>query len=207
VGNYVNRWRFLEGEMPGLDLLPELEGDKYYHPKKWTQRHRQCVALHLGGWTNKEIAEAVGWTEAKVSITINDPRAEYEKKNALSSIADVAVTVTEKLEEKSHDAFEKLADLLHAEKEETQLKAALAVLDRAGFTPIRRELKLQGEVPADPEMIAAMKRTLEESKNIKAEYRIVAAPEEDVEEADYEIVQEEDNAQGQSESFVDVMDG
>lgn len=194
--------------MPGIDLLPDLNGSKYYHPKKWTQRHRQCVALHMAGWTNNEIAEALDWTAAKVSITVNDPRAEYEKNNALSPIADVALTVSEKLEEASHEAFAKAFELLNAEKEDTALKAAFGILDRAGFTPIKREVKLEGEVPVNPEMIEAMKRTLQESTSIKATYKIRPEPEEEeeephlvVEDAEYEIVQ------GQVESYVEMSDG
>ena len=196
--------------MPGFDLLPELGGDKYYHPKKWTMRHRQCVALHLAGWTNNEIAEALDWTPAKVSITINDPRAEHEKQNALAPIADVNLTVTQKLEEASHEAFEKAMEVMRdATKEDVALKAAFGLLDRAGFTPIKRELKLEGEVPADPEMIEAMKKTLMESKSISATYKIRPESEEKdavVEEADYELVEEvaSPRVEGQMESFVRV---
>lgn len=172
--------------MPGIDLLPQLDGEKYYQPKKWTMKHRQCVALHLAGWTNNEIAEALEWTPAKVSITVNDPRADYERENALAPIADVSVSVTQKLEEASHEAFERAIEVMReATKEDTALKAAFGLLDRAGFTPIKRELKLEGEVPADPEMIEAMKKTLMESKSISAKYKIRAA-----EDADYEIVDE-----------------
>lgn len=188
--------------MPGRDLLPSLNGSKSYHPKKWTQKHRRCVALSLGGFSNNEIAELLDWTPAKVSITINDPRAEHDRENALAKLADVAETITEKLDEASHDAFAVAKDLLYAEKEETQLKAALAILDRAGFTPIRREIQLNEQVPASPEMLEAMRRTLQETQQIEAQYekpkRIEAEENEApvVEEAEYEIV-------GQMESYME----
>lgn len=191
--------------MPGPDLLPALNGDKYYHPKKWTQKHRRCVALHLGGFTNNEIAELLDWTPAKVSITVNDPRAEHDRKNALAKIADVGESIAEKLDQASHDAFAVAKDLLFAEKEETQLKAALALLDRAGYTPIRREIQLQGNIPANPEMLEAMKRTLKETESIDAQYKspeVIDAEVEkeapEVEEADYQIL-------GQMESYVDAV--
>lgn len=181
--------------MPGLDLLPELQGSKYYHPKKWSQRHRMCVALSLAGWTNNEICAEMDWTPAKVSITLNDPRAAHEKENALQPIADVTLSVSQRLEDASNEAFEKVQQVMQeATKDDVALKAAFGILDRAGYTPIKRELKLEGEIPADPEVLEAMRKTLKESASIKAVYKIKSGvPEEqekEVEEADYEIVDE-----------------
>lgn len=171
--------------MPGLDLLPEFEPEKYYQPKKWGIKHRQCVALHLAGWTNNEIAEALDWTPAKVSITINDPRAHHDSENVLAPVADVARSVSQKLEEASSDAFEVAMEILHqGEKDETRLKAAFGLLDRAGYTPIKRELKLEGEIPADPELVEQMRKTLLESKSISAKYVVKPA----VQDAEYEIM-------------------
>ena len=187
--------------VPGLDLLPELDGSKYYHPKKWTQRHRMCVALSLAGWTNNEICEQMDWSTAKVSITLSDPRAAHEQKNALAPIADVALTVSQQLENASTEAFEKTREIMRdATKDDVALKAAFGILDRAGYTPIRRELRLEGEIPADPEVLAAMQKTLAESASIKATYKIIPGePEnEDAEEADYEIIATDSERSSQS---------
>lgn len=136
-----------------------------------------CVALSMAGWTNNEICEEMDWTPAKVSVTLNDPRAEHERKNALAPIADVSLTVSQKLEEASHDAFEKAKEVMeNATKDDVALKAAFGLLDRAGFTPIKRELKIEGEIPADPEILEAMRKTLQETQSISAKYKILPPP-------------------------------
>ncbi len=161
--------------MAVTDLLPELTGDKYYHTKKWTQRHRMCVALEMAGFKPGEIAGEMDFTISKVSHILGDPRAQHERDNALAEISDVSQTIVGKLEKASHDAFDEVEELMSSSpKDDIRLRAALSILDRAGYTPIRKEINMNVEVPSSPESVRAMKRTLLEASGMNVSYNIDA---------------------------------
>lgn len=156
-----------------VDLLPAVNGDKYYHPEKWSPRHRLIVALHLGGDKNAEIAEKLGVSASHVSITLNDPRAVYEIENLASTVADRTVDTALRIKLYSNEALDEIVEELRTSKsEKVRQTAAFGLLDRAGYTPVREVREVAPPVlPED--VINRMEDTTRELVEWKGVYREV----------------------------------
>jgi hypothetical protein len=123
------------------DLLPAVAKQKYYQPEKWTAFHRYIVALEAAGSRPGEIAKATGLSAARVSVILNDQRAEIIREEIGEKIVDSITDVTMRLRLLSNEAVDELADeLRHCEDVRVRQKAATEILDRAGYS------RYQGEI-------------------------------------------------------------
>lgn len=145
-----------------VDLLPHLNGDKEWSPEAWSPRHRLVVALHLGGDRNWEIAEKLRLSENYVSIILNDPRAVYEIERMSERVADRTVDTSLRLKLYANEALDEIIEELRTSKsEKIRQSAAFGILDRAGYTPAKRDPdEAPPQLPA--EVVARMEKTTQE---------------------------------------------
>lgn len=171
------------------NLLPTIARQKSYQPVNWTSRHRNCVHLEMAGYKNKEIAQILEWTPSKVSITLQDDRAELERISMAGMVAEKLTDVHVKLNLLSHEAVQETADLMrHSENDGIRLKAAFGILDRAGYSTVHKMATVDPEsVPV--EMFESIKEVMDELNQHSHKYA-TPAPEilEEVEEAEFEVV-------------------
>lgn len=156
-----------------VDLLPHLNGDKAWSPEKWSPRHRLVIALHLGGDTNREIAEKLDLSEGRVSVILNDPRAVYEVERMSERVADRTVDTNLRLKLYANEALDEIVEELRTcANVKVRQTAAFGILDRAGFTPARRD---PAEAPPvlPSEIISRMEETTKELVEYKGVYREV----------------------------------
>lgn len=120
-------------------------------PKKIRPRHKIAVAMQAAGFMNKEIAERLGYTEARISVILGSkhPILQAVRKEIADRIAletgDIALKFH--LESaKSIDTIIEIRDDKEAPKS-VRLQSALAILDRAGYTPVKKQLNLTANTP------------------------------------------------------------
>jgi transposase len=164
------------------DLLPHMSREKYWEPIKWTARHSFMVALEMAGLTPSQIAAKLGCNMARVSVILNDPRAEHERSKHARRIADNVTEVSMSLKLHAREALSELVEeLRECEDVRIRQKSAIAILDRAGYS------KYQGEhVPQQQLGAEAADRIEKAVGQIKA-----ASPDVDYQEADFEVLPDE----------------
>lgn len=92
----------------------------------------------------------MGWTENKVSITLNDARAVPYIKEAARNVADGILDLNLRLKAHATEALDEIVDQMrNAEREAIRQKAAFGILDRAGYTPVQKHALV--EAPQLPE--------------------------------------------------------
>ena len=136
----------------------------------WTPQHRMAVAMDIAGFTRDEIADRLNVTDKFVTRAVGDPRAEVDRGGAL---AEYAESVTLRLQEVANEALDVALEVMRdGEKDETRLKASFGLLDRAGHSPIKRELQIKTELPADAGLLDMMRETLAETASREIRYEI-----------------------------------
>lgn len=154
------------------NLLPDIQRSKNYQPMKWNASHRRVVALEAAGYRPGEIAEITGLTPSRVSIILNDPRADLDRKSFAKKVVDRVQDVQLQISLHAEEALEEIVDEMRSSpNEKIRQTAALSILDRAGYTPIRKELKVEATVPQ--ELVGAMQEVLTEIEAIEADYTVV----------------------------------
>lgn len=123
------------------DLLPALAPEKEYQPEKWSSLHRYIVLLEVAGKRPGEIAEITGLSNSRVSVILNDKRAELDRISLGSSLADRLVDLNAKLSLYAHEALEVIVDEMRdlTNRAELRVKAGFGILDRAGYTPSSKD--------------------------------------------------------------------
>lgn len=147
------------------NLLPAVEREKSYQPVSWTSRHRTCVALEMSGLKNCEIAKVIGWSEAKVSVTLNDSRAEIDRTDFAGLVADKVTDVRMKLDLISHEAVQEAVEIMRdSPKDDIRLRAAFGLLDRAGYSGMKINVNIKpDQVPT--EIVDVMSEVMDEMRN------------------------------------------
>lgn len=126
-----------------VDLLPGFSPEKPWQPEKWNPRHTMVVLLHLSGSTNKEIEEHTGYSYGKVSQILNDPRAAVIVQQHLGQMNEAIFDVGLRMKMLAHEALDEIVDEMRSDpKSAVRQKAAFGILDRAGYTPVHKNMQL-----------------------------------------------------------------
>lgn len=153
---------FSEEERLGGALKP-------YAPQKFSQRHRLVCSLHATGMTNREIAEALRYDESRVSVILNDPRAERYIQEAARAVESSITDVQMRLKLLAHEAVDELEHELRAVPDvKVRQRAAFGVLDRAGYGKMETQVRVSGELP--DKAVKELSDALGENEVIEAEY-------------------------------------
>jgi len=158
-----------------LSLLPlPEEKERSWQPDAWMPRHNLAVQLHALGHTNKEIALITGYTENRVSIIINDPRAREIIQDTLASISGNITDLHTRLKIHAVEALDEIVnELRHSRDERVKQKAAFGLLDRAGYTPVHKQVIIGASIS---EVVAKrMEAAQAKLEAIDAEYLVVEA--------------------------------
>jgi hypothetical protein len=114
-------------------------------------RHRMAVALHMGGYDNVQIAAHLGYTPQRISAIINSKhpgiaacKAEFASKVALAT-GDVVL----RFHSEANKCLDKLIQIRDRDDApiSEQRQSALAILDRAGYTPIKKQINIDSQIP------------------------------------------------------------
>lgn len=120
-------------------------------PKRIRPRHKMAVALSMAGWKNTEIAKQLGYTETRISIILQSQhpdlravRKEMADRVAMES-GDIVLRFYQE-SGKSLDTLIEIRDDRESPRSERR-QSALAILDRAGYTPIKKQINLDASAP------------------------------------------------------------
>lgn len=135
--------------MAHIDLKPNELPEKYWQPENWSPRHRLICQLSTLGMKGREIAGALGLSESHVSVVLNDPRARAEIEEAITNVADNIVDLHDRLKAHAVEAVDEIVDEMRNSKDERiRQKASFGILDRAGYTPVQKSIRLGAQIPA-----------------------------------------------------------
>lgn len=166
----------------GVDLLPQMQGDKDWSPEKWSPRHRLIVALHLGGDKNNEIAEKLGVSQSHVSVVLNDPRAVHEIQRMSQVVADRTLDTSLRLKLYANEALDEIVEEMRtARSEKVRQTAAFGILDRAGFTPVKQNERDETAPELPAEVVDRMEATTKEIIQYEGRYENVEPKKKDPE--------------------------
>lgn len=170
------------------NLLPVVARQKSYQPVNWTARHRNCVHLEMAGYKNHEIAEILRWKPSKVSITLNDDRAELDRVMLASMVAEKMTDVHVKLNLLSHEALHEVAEVMrHTENDGVKLKACFGILDRGGYSTVHKMAEVNPDTIPN-EMFDSIAEVMSELSEHSKIYHTPEPELEEITEGDFEVV-------------------
>lgn len=141
-------WASITAQSIGIDTPAR----PVYTPKKLRPRHRAVVMLSEAGLKNKDIAAATGYTQSRVSIILNSRHegiAEVRKHFA-SKVADHTLDVANRIKLYADEMLDVMVG--HARNialPENSRMAAKDLMHMAGFTPVKKLLQVNADLPAD----------------------------------------------------------
>lgn len=162
--------------MARIDLLPSEKKENYYQVDNWGPQHQMMTLMRAAGKTVREIAAITDYNPATVSKILSDPRAIKVITETAKNITDLTPDVLVKLKLAANEAVDEIIDeLRNCEDPKVRQRAAFGLLDRAGYSPVRKEIRASasmGEVLSD-ELLKSNIEALEESNSIEANYRTI----------------------------------
>lgn len=105
--------------------------------------HREIMRLAVSGMKQSEIAYELGVTEAMVSYTLNSPIVRRQMDFMRAARDGESIDVGKRISELAQRAVEVVGELLDDSLPNIRLSSAKDILDRAGYSPIKR---IQAEV-------------------------------------------------------------
>lgn len=129
--------------------------EKYWEPNQFNSRHKAVCVLKANGYTNAEIGEHMGYSEARVSVILCDKRAKDVLLNAERHFASNMSDVGEKIKALAMEALEETAEIMRGGfeglevKAPTRLTAALGILDRAGYSKVNKTIALEARITGE----------------------------------------------------------
>lgn len=140
------------GSLLKLEQSSKTAARPMYTPIRVRPRHRIAVMLHESGLRPKEIAKMLGYTEARLSVILNSHNNELQtiRTGFATQVAENCQDVMTRLKLHAHEMVDIM--LHHARdrtKGELSRLAAKDILDRAGFSPIKKQFTIEGKLPAE----------------------------------------------------------
>jgi hypothetical protein len=113
-------------------------GNRQYQIKEMWSIHHEITRMLLLGMKNVDIAKVLGIDPVTVSYTANSHLVQRQLSIMRGARDAHAVDCASRIKELAPKAVEILDSLMDSQNEQTQLKAAIATLDRAGHAPVQR---------------------------------------------------------------------
>lgn len=119
--------------------------------KRVRPRHKMVVSMHMAGYKDVEIAQILGYKPARIAAILKSSNPELlqvreELGNKVASQLGDLVLQFRLESKKSLDTLVEIRDKQDAPSSERRL-SALAILDRAGYAPVRKQINLDTKVP------------------------------------------------------------
>jgi hypothetical protein len=114
-------------------------------------KHKIMVSMHMAGWSNEEIARELGYKPSRVGTILQSQnpvllKHREEVNDAVSRKVGDLVLRFRMESAKSLDTLVQIRDKEDAPSSERRL-SALAILDRAGYTPVKKQINLDANIP------------------------------------------------------------
>ena len=161
-------WDFIQGFYAVSDFqgaLKELIQPATAMPKPWAApvkaggvqlrqvrtRHKVVISMHMAGFTNAEIARELGYKPERVSVIINssNPQLQEHRSKVENEVAMQMGDLVMSFRAESRKSLNTLVAI--RDKEDAPLSekrlSALAILDRAGYSPVKKQINVDGNVP------------------------------------------------------------
>jgi len=92
----------------------------------------------------------MGYTEARVSVIRNDPRAQEIIEDTRKHITDGIDDVALRLQALSNEALDKVVDIMRfSDDENAAQRSAFSILDRAGYGKVDKSVQVTAEITSD----------------------------------------------------------
>lgn len=143
-----------------------------YTPKKVRPRHRIAVMLDEAGMPGKEIAQSLGYTQGRLSIilTSRNPELLELRKNFAATVGDRCMDVAQRIHLFANEALDVM--IFHAREKTADRgnsrQASRDLLHMAGFSPVKKSLALEAQIPADD--MKELLGHIEEANKVIAHY-------------------------------------
>lgn len=134
------------------EMSPQTASRPLYTPARVRPRHRIAVMLHETGWKSKDIARALGYTEARVSVVLNSHNLALQdfKAKFASQVADNVHDTQSRIKLYANEMLDVLVGHARNTKDAANSRlAARDILFMAGFTPVKKELVAHTQVPIE----------------------------------------------------------
>lgn len=140
---------------------------KPWAPAKFKPQHEQMILLYaLGLMKPGELAEKFGMSFSRVSIILNDPRAEEMiARFKADSIRDLQAETKEVIQSAAKEAAQTVVGLMrNAQSERIRQTSAFDILDRAGFQAKDVQIRVTGTIEKDAAEVLreAMRESMQE---------------------------------------------
>lgn len=135
-----------------MERGPDTAPRTVYSPKSTRPRHRMIVMMAEAGWTNNDIAGALGYTAGRVSIIVKsrNPELLQLRVGFAQTVADNIVDVQSRLKLYANEMVTRMVDHARQSTDIAQSRlAARDILHMAGFAPIKKQLTLQATAPVE----------------------------------------------------------
>lgn len=154
------------------DIQPDGFGVRSYDREKWTARHALMCDLHVAGQSNNEIAETLECSHVTVCQILGDERSKAYIRAQRDGIAAGTTDVLKKLELYALEAVDELVREMRFGVPSDKIKqsASTAILDRLGYSPIRKEIHANVQNPLTPEHVDRMEKVLDQAKEAKGRF-------------------------------------
>lgn len=146
-----------------------------YEPETWSPKHEMVARLHGVGIPNKKIASLLGLTESRVSIILNDARARPAVEDTLEAHKRQMESLHGRLAAGAGHALDVIEDQIQNDELDARVrqKASFGWLDRAGYTPVQKQIVLGGNIP--PDALAGVMDALKVSEALEISYDVPLA--------------------------------
>ena len=136
------------------------------------ERQKLCVKLQACGMTNNQIAKTLGYTPTRVSVILNDPRAQLVRDEMAERVADSLDDVATRLQFYANEALTEVVTLMRdSSSDVVRQRSAFDLLDRAGYNKVEKHLTATTNI--SDEKVTQLMGTLKESREIfDADYTV-----------------------------------
>lgn len=118
--------------------------------RKARERHKMVVFLDASGWKGKEIAQAMGYSQQQVSIILQSKHPELLaiRAEAQARVLDNSTDLLLRFRQEAGKSLDKLIEVRDTADDKAQVRlAARDILDRAGYSVVRKQINLNADVP------------------------------------------------------------
>src|SRR5512138_781502 len=120
-------------------------------PHKLRERHKMVIYLEAAGWKPQDIAAAMGYTPSRVSLILNskNPEVLSLKMQAAAQVRDNTLDLMARFRAEADASLTALVEVRDQKEDVGQRRlAARDILDRAGYSVVKKQINLNSNIPA-----------------------------------------------------------
>ena len=136
----------------GVGASQPLSGLRIRHRRPARERHKIVHFLHASGWTNKAIAESMGYSPNQVSIILRSDHPELLEvaAKAREAVFQNSTDVMLRFRQESMKSVETLVLVRDQAEDMGQRRlAARDILDRAGYSVVHKQVNVNADIPVE----------------------------------------------------------